>query len=767
MRLVLIKLYKNNRINFGKKGLILYKPIKQYQLIYGINGSGKSSLGEEMNILPIDKENYSKDGYKEIVVENNDGVFFYFKYTHSYCKMYRGVKVIGDKIDIEQAESLNKGGTKTVQLERIRDIFGITPTISLLLNNTILLTNTPPSQRKSLFNALNIMNVEYAVAFMLKCKKVDNDKKSVIKKFNSDLIKLNTQFDNEEFERLLSQKENLSREVGYLESKLLNYNMASSERRLKILLDEIKSFEANIVCSEDEINIFDTKLKRRLDVVTIETENLIKNKDTLNKELGKSNISQIEILERQIEELISKLPNSMNLTMLSEYKLMLETLGANMENENIEELKYLFVVGDSEVVRLDKKISDISREISRLNYSTVFVKCKSCGSDTPVNDKIDVTLAVLKNDISSLIKEKNEEIDKLIKYEEALSRCLKFIVVENIKSIFNIDGRSLIKFIVTSGTSISSLLRLNDLYNSISELSVCDETYKRDNIINAIDNIVGELEKLERVKNSIISELQKSELIRRDRSRYLNMLDEARNAVEDLEIERVDDVIDKMIGEEISIHKADLKIIEDKLAIMNVDKIRIEYLTKEIEKLQKESKVSKVIYEKAKDLVDDAMNSSMNYIVMRINEIISKIWSYELELKPVRIEDDIGLDYRFAFSVKNKERSDITKASTSMKDIINLAFKLTVMEMLNLETYPILLDEFGSSMDENHSAVIYSNLENLLNVTTKGQVFIISHLSGHYGAILKKSDVNVINSDGLALPSVEINRCLKIKDEEL
>ena len=71
MRILSLELcgYRRMRLNQVKRFKITLK--EAIQLILGTNGSGKSSLMEELSPLPAISNNYTKDGYKIIELTNN------------------------------------------------------------------------------------------------------------------------------------------------------------------------------------------------------------------------------------------------------------------------------------------------------------------------------------------------------------------------------------------------------------------------------------------------------------------------------------------------------------------------------------------------------------------------------------------------------------------------------------------------------------------------------------------------------------------------
>ena len=98
-----------------------------------------------------------------------------------------------------------------------------------------------------------------------------------------------------------------------------------------------------------------------------------------------------------------------------------------------------------------------------------------------------------------------------------------------------------------------------------------------------------------------------------------------------------------------------------------------------------------------------------------------------MQIELYDLDKDV-LDYKFKINVEDKLNvKDISLASSGMKEIINLAFKLSVMKMLKLNKYPIYLDEFGVRLDASHRSKIYELIFKFLNDGNYSQIFLITH----------------------------------------
>lgn len=86
-----------------------------------------------------------------------------------------------------------------------------------------------------------------------------------------------------------------------------------------------------------------------------------------------------------------------------------------------------------------------------------------------------------------------------------------------------------------------------------------------------------------------------------------------------------------------------------------------------------------------------------------------------------------------------------------MKEIINLAFKITAMKYMNLLDTPLYLDEFGSAMDNGHRNEVISLIKTFSEQRTFSQMFIVSHDVTQYSS-LPNAQVCVICNDNIITP---------------
>lgn len=123
------------------------------QVILGTNGSGKSSLLEQLSPLPAVPSDFAKNGYKVIHLQANHKIY---KLSSKFGTPHPHSFVVDD-------EELNDGGTITVQRELVKQHFGYTQELHHLLLSRETFDKMSPARRKDVFVKLNNEDYDYAI----------------------------------------------------------------------------------------------------------------------------------------------------------------------------------------------------------------------------------------------------------------------------------------------------------------------------------------------------------------------------------------------------------------------------------------------------------------------------------------------------------------------------------------------------------------------------------------------------------------------------
>lgn len=159
-------------------------------------------------------------------------------------------------------------------------------------------------------------------------------------------------------------------------------------------------------------------------------------------------------------------------------------------------------------------------------------------------------------------------------------------------------------------------------------------------------------------------------------------------------------------------------------------------------------------------LIAQGLIGYINHFFSGVNEFISKIWSYSMNILPIEMDDDnVDLDYKFPVQVdKLKPAPDISSTSKGMREFIDLAIRINGMVSMGFEDFPIILDEFGDALDSYHKGEATKAILSLIDNTNFSQFIMISHAEISYGA-LRNADLIVLHADNISMPiGVEPNK---------
>jgi len=153
-------------------------------------------------------------------------------------------------------------------------------------------------------------------------------------------------------------------------------------------------------------------------------------------------------------------------------------------------------------------------------------------------------------------------------------------------------------------------------------------------------------------------------------------------------------------------------------------------------------------------LIGKYLLESLTSVLSLVNSIINGIWTYEMNVIPSKLEKE-GLDYNFPLDVNDGSvtPSDIRLGSESQKDIVNFAFKLAFIKFMGYDSWPLYLDEFGRTFDEQHRDNTVPFIQNLIEQGEFSQIFYISHFESTYGSF-NNVEYLVIDPTNITVPQV-------------
>ena len=219
---------------------------------------------------------------------------------------------------------------------------------------------------------------------------------------------------------------------------------------------------------------------------------------------------------------------------------------------------------------------------------------------------------------------------------------------------------------------------------------------------------------------------------------------------ERLELER-----NAMIEALIESHQQRLALLTHRLHEVTVNQALVKDLEQQIEELKQDE----IHYGQLLDalsptdgLIAEQLSGFIAEFVGKMNEIISKFWTYDIRVFPCGIEN-ADLNYRFPVEILSEENQapDVSEVSWGQKDLIDTAFKLVIALYLQRPEWPIYLDELGATFDETHHRKVLQFIKDYVDSGKASMAFIVSHYASSHTAmsdaeltILDTSNVTVL-----------------------
>lgn len=776
---------------------IEFRPKQKLQLLLGTNGSGKSSLLSELNPLPINKNDFT-NGSKEITIEKDNNIFKLKSTSNKNSFMLNNTE-------------LNDGGTKTVQLNLVKEYFNLTPKYNNIILGTEKLTAMSTNERKNILREMSTVDYSYGIYLYNTLKQELRDTVGYLKLMQ---IEMNNDISNiVNDEDILILKNDITKCKNMIDSLSMSYSKSEEYKDIPIIdlnidmdildknklqadLDYNNKFIINI---EEEI----TNLNKEIDSLD-DYSTTIKDSETLNTKL------------KSLEEYFKIINNKYNMEKYSpiDSKNRLDKLlNSNLNNINIE-LSYLdnIIFTPTEHKELKSKLEVLNNNLKIVShgYDNNSKELEILLSNKTDNNKITCSSCGTMN-YFGYSKEKEDILQEKvnnfkIKYDELNSQYLelyeiyqkqkqKITYLQEIKEIISDLSviplyTDLVKKYVNDITSITSTM-LNIIFKNIEDFLIDIKDYDSNNnelievklkissgieILNIYkrkyiedkDKLINKLnvllDKKREVSSNIViikNNIEKCNIVNKHIETLNTIITNYKFNKKQIVINNKNTILTNTIRE----LKSLLITLEDKYNNIEKIKSRIEINKKHIdshEDIRVALQYAINALSPTEGIIAKSINSFINVFLNEMNTIINSVWSYELTLLPCQISESNDLDYLFAVKVADnkKDIKDVAYLSTSMKDIVDLSFKIVFMKYMKLTHMPLMLDEFGVFMDDTHRNKVYDVIENLLS-NNFSQIYFTANFKSIYGRFVD-SDINILDDKNLELDDIFYNENLKI-----
>lgn len=743
---------------------------KTIHLILGTNGSGKTSLLELFTPLPPNRKDFLEDGSKRITFKYVDDIYVIYSQNNKHS-VYKNNETVIEHAGVKQIEILCK------------DYFGITPQIHKFMLGKLKITTMSLSDRKDFITSISNVDYDYANKLYGSLKKRLRDELAISKHLNSKLLALKEYILNEDdVKALSSRKDRINNAI---------YKLYEQKHTLTNPLTIDKQSISNLVFRTDDMlreairtdlfNSVDT-LKNELAVSKSKRLELELKRDVVsNKLFEMSKLMSSNTVETDLHNIKTRLEELTNGRLLPIDRDVVSSIDKDTIlnlMECIDSISYI----DRDMIDTDYKLymtlksklliekQQLENDISILNVkSEAYTKipdsicCTKCNTPIVNTDFKNIVFKMHEDTCkhSSRVDSINKEIDSLCVNDSFTYTPEQIFQMHN-DLVYKIGLLGLNKYTNSNHTLKEVSRIINQIYfdyqctNELLELEK-----KKKEILEMSNNLLDEdaFTKLEVEYDNhkiLISSLSTKEI---ELSKSIDMVSKINKNIEDIKIYLSN--VNKLRKRDIKLEKnkaIDNIIIDLKTELNNINlqldrynhTIREEAgIMSDLTKSLNDIKLLEIMISElspATGLIADSIKSFLINYIDDVNDIINSVWSYRLDVLPYDIKDlDKGITYRFPVKAVEADNSDdINNTSESMNEIISLAFRLVSLRYMGLEYYPLMIDEFGRSMDEVHLIKSYDLLEEMVE-SMDTQMFILAHIKTAY-ARFNNAGISIVSN---------------------
>jgi DNA repair exonuclease SbcCD ATPase subunit len=798
-----------NHINFFR-----ITPTERIQLILGTNGSGKSSLVSELSPLPAMPIHYEKDGYKSISITHlgNEYVLtskFHPTQKHSIIK--NGVEelntggtvtvqkdlvktIFGYRQDIhELLTGIEKFSSMSLALRRK----WFTELCETNYDYAISVYNKVSERSRDTSGALKLARrrlvVEAAkVISSEEINKIRQEIEELLREIN--LLYNSRKEDKCSIPEIIEDQRKLESEIVKSSNRVLFLTKGKAISKLDELTDCIDELKHDITRASTESAIrFKTynELKEKYDTYSkTDTVGL----EELRRKYNELVIQKNEIQSRKQLNLTFDDPNTARTALLSIFDLVERITHEISPNENRNlSFESLQILRDKEY-QLKDKIQKAISAVSHLQHQLKHMEdlrngesteCPNCrhrwipgytlDNLNKINDGINSGTKFL-DEHNKKLEQTQKSIEENVKYGELIKeymRCVRTIPILNpfwdiVKDTIYLSPMQVYRDMEKLRMDLeydSHCIKLNE--EQIKNNALIDLAIKANNAdigkmsdaLKALETELGNLAQSIREKQRILQDKQQ-ELLRVQE--IIKLGETLSSFVEKMESNTTDllqairnDLINKCLNQ----LQIQLAQKQNALNEVNVQRGIISDIETNIERLESEEKALSMLVECLSPhdgLIAEGLLGFIRSFIRKMNLLISKIWTYRLEVRDCSIDSESGnteLDYKFPMIVGDSDTpvSDISKGSGGMCEIIDLAFKVVAMQYLDLSAAPLFADELGQRMDSEHKTSTVNLIKYLLDYCAFSQLYMISHDYVQFTA-LSNTECCVLSATNIVVP---------------
>lgn len=766
---------KCNRTALNGKSKIILRPKSKTQLVLGTNSSGKSSLLElAFSPLPPEPHNFEHGGSWEV------------RFNHK-GKNYVCTAEYGEKnhytFCIDGGENLNRGRTITAQLDLVKQHLGYTRDLHSILVGRLRFTQMTTKQRQDWISALSANDFTYAYTKYAEWKKQHNKSKTITGHLKEQIVDAKARMiDPDDAAEMRKKADELHQQLDELmrvprtgvdpvdEDMIHELIRVHNERIDKWLYREFpdvgkaKRFE-ELTEEHRELQVEEHQLSGQLKALgehLAECENRkarVQSLIDMEPEDLKRSIEEIEQQLLLLQPTIIDLPSEMLIPAgpaIMDLRVVLASLPHERKTaDDINQLSEGVFQKQLRVSKIGAQVADISGQIFHIQQCAE-VECPSCrtsfkpGIEAGKLEELQARLA-RGEELSGQESHQLFEMQEILSDARAVADAYRELDIARDQHQFRYPG--LFAYLdqcgwTKLGRQMGEKLAIYDrdqrivedrtrLTKRLQDAKAALAEYQKEsaNVSVVMDDYekafkaYNELfRKLSNVRIDVYGLAQRNQTAARWEAEY----DQAESGVVRLKevlVQYSNYLADTMITEAIQKTKVSIGVHEAALH----ENETFELLVKDLEIQLERSKVEEEAYKRLTDamcpktgLIAEQISQQLTGILGAVNDIISRVWEYPLYISPGEV-GETDVDYKFPMTVGDVPRPDISAGSSSVRDIIDQAFRWTVYYCMDLTDYPLYLDELGATFDPMHQHKLIPFIKDLIDDPRFSQVLIISH----------------------------------------
>ena len=830
MHIKLVRLKRYKRLMRSNIQEFEWTPTKQLMIMIGSNGSGKSSIMDELSPLPSPHKNFGLGGEKEFHCYHN-GSLYVLK------SEYNGHGT-GKHSFVRDELELNSGGTYKIQEDLCFQEFGLSREFHNILTGRTKFTAMSTAKRREILTKMSIVDLNYAFHIFSVLKQEHRSQKGTVDTITKRLTNENHDLPSDADLSLLKDENivlsdrlnslflarqpnvrqgfnNEAEAIQYLEklverSKVALYAYPTLPERIKARNEQDFIVEKQEVANQCSI------LQAVINRMAEELESL-RGVNTSDMEVSPEQLSDLESSIKEcnfvVEQLLKELENNtvkfpmVNLDLSNNPEGRLQSMFQRwfeitnafpdntegyFSNAKIEQTRESLTALLGRRRELDRAEQTASQRLARLKACDTVV-CPKCehdfkpGVDETEGEKLETYLSQVRGHMgeTDLLIRRDEEYMEAAKdyrghvhgfmqlareysdfnplWDYVAEHQLMFRTPSAIKMDIAQWHDKMKKLILLHKTQADGE-RLTRRLATLNEIDRDAVAYNR-NRISLLEHEINSKYEEQVTMTQFLQQVNAGEVNIRKLNNEIQSILSDYSKWRERAMLHCEWLLDKAFENEI--REIQIRLAEGtrRLNTLEQREHSLRVLENEVEN-SREVQADLNLLIKALSpnggLLGKYLMGFMQGVVTLVNAYIDEIWTYKMEVLPSKVEKD-ELDYNFPLNISNGAvvAPDIADGSDSQLEMVNFSFCQAMRKFLHLDNYPLFIDEFGRTFDEQHRDNLIPFIARLIENGQFAQIFYISHYASTHGAF-NQAEFMVLDPTNVTVPEI-FNKNVQMK----